>query len=135
MCIFKAYMNFSQDSFSLLVRSGFIYEMCFRDYMKSSTFFLSFFMQVSLLIQFLIENCCRIFGEEITSLLGQVSVRCDTREKASGIVNNNWIGFCEKQACVSEDAGIGPGACRSSVKEASDLSHGPRVSAPPCMTS
>lgn len=73
--------------------------------MKSSTFFLSFFMQVSLLIQFLIENCCRIFGEEITSLLGQVSVRCDTRENASGIVNNNWIGFCEKQACVSEDAG------------------------------
>ncbi|XP_044113616.1 rho GTPase-activating protein 20 isoform X1 [Neovison vison] len=44
-----------------------------------------FTKKVSLLIQFLIENCCRIFGEEITSLLGQVSVRCDTREKASDI--------------------------------------------------
>ncbi|XP_006740292.1 rho GTPase-activating protein 20 [Leptonychotes weddellii] len=44
-----------------------------------------FTKKVSLLIQFLIENCCRIFGEEITSLLGQVSVRCDTRENASDI--------------------------------------------------
>lgn len=72
--------------------------------MKSSTLFFSFFAQVSLLIQFLIENCCRIFGEEITSLLGQVSGRCDTRENASGIVNN-WIGFCEKQTCALENAG------------------------------
>ncbi|XP_041627629.1 rho GTPase-activating protein 20 isoform X3 [Vulpes lagopus] len=44
-----------------------------------------FTKKVSLLIQFLIENCCRIFGKEITSLLGQVSVRCDTRENASDI--------------------------------------------------
>ncbi|XP_058401237.1 rho GTPase-activating protein 20 [Diceros bicornis minor] len=44
-----------------------------------------FTKKVSLLIQFLIENCCRIFGEEITSLLGEVSVRCDTRENASDI--------------------------------------------------
>lgn len=74
--------------------------------MKNSTLFLSFFVQVSLLIQFLIENCCRIFGEEITSLLGQVSVRCDTRENASGIVNN-WIVFffCEKQTYVCENVG------------------------------
>ncbi|XP_032328314.1 LOW QUALITY PROTEIN: rho GTPase-activating protein 20 [Camelus ferus] len=39
--------------------------------------------KVSLLIQFLIENCCIIFGEEITSLLEEVSVTCDTKEKAS----------------------------------------------------
>lgn len=38
---------------------------------------------VSLLIQFMIEKCYRIFGEQITSLLGEVSVRCDTRENAS----------------------------------------------------
>ncbi|KAF0876915.1 RHG20 protein, partial [Crocuta crocuta] len=44
-----------------------------------------FTKKVSLLIQFLIENCCRIFGEEITSLLGEVSVRCDARENASDI--------------------------------------------------
>lgn len=83
--------------------------------MESSTLFLSFFVQVSLLIQFLIENCCRIFGEEITSLLGQVSVRCDTRENASGIVNN-WIGFCEKQTCACENAGtsvLGPATAQS----------------------
>lgn len=48
-------------------------------------------MQVSLLIQFLIENCCRIFGEEITSLLGEVSVRCDARENASGTMSA-WTG-------------------------------------------
>ena len=65
-------------------------------YEKFAAHFCPFFVQVSLLIQFLIENCCRIFGEEITSLLGEVSVRCDTRENASGIVNN-WIGFCGKQ--------------------------------------
>uniref|UniRef100_A0A8C5JWN0 Rho GTPase-activating protein 20 n=1 Tax=Jaculus jaculus TaxID=51337 RepID=A0A8C5JWN0_JACJA len=44
-----------------------------------------FTKKVSLLIQFLIENCCRIFGEEITSLLGEVSVRNDIRENASDI--------------------------------------------------
>ncbi|KAM4828389.1 rho GTPase-activating protein 20 isoform 2-T2 [Thomomys bottae] len=42
-----------------------------------------FTKKVSLLIQFLIENSCRIFGEEITSLLGEVSVSCDSRETAS----------------------------------------------------
>uniref|UniRef100_A0A250Y6Z8 Rho GTPase-activating protein 20 n=1 Tax=Castor canadensis TaxID=51338 RepID=A0A250Y6Z8_CASCN len=44
-----------------------------------------FTKKVSLLIQFLIENSCRIFGEEITSLLGEVSVNCDTGEKASDV--------------------------------------------------
>ncbi|XP_029770880.1 rho GTPase-activating protein 20 [Suricata suricatta] len=44
-----------------------------------------FTKKVSLLIQFLIENCCRIFGEDITSLLGEVSVRCDAPENASDI--------------------------------------------------
>ncbi|XP_010374516.2 rho GTPase-activating protein 20 [Rhinopithecus roxellana] len=44
-----------------------------------------FTKKVSLLVQFLIENCLRIFGEEITSLFREVSVRCDTRENASDI--------------------------------------------------
>ncbi|XP_062949112.1 rho GTPase-activating protein 20-like [Cynocephalus volans] len=44
-----------------------------------------FTKKVPLLVQFLIENCCRIFGEEITSLLGETSVRCGTRENASDI--------------------------------------------------
>ncbi|XP_062949357.1 rho GTPase-activating protein 20-like [Cynocephalus volans] len=44
-----------------------------------------FTKKVPLLVQFLIENCCRIFGEEITSLLGETSVRCGTRENASDV--------------------------------------------------
>ncbi|XP_012514587.1 PREDICTED: rho GTPase-activating protein 20 [Propithecus coquereli] len=44
-----------------------------------------FTKKVTLLLQFLIENCCRIFGEEITSLFGEVSGRCDTRGNASDI--------------------------------------------------
>ncbi|XP_020845463.1 LOW QUALITY PROTEIN: rho GTPase-activating protein 20 [Phascolarctos cinereus] len=43
-----------------------------------------FTKKVSLLVQFLIENCCRIFGEEITSLLRDISLSCD-RDNASGI--------------------------------------------------
>ncbi|XP_075822032.1 rho GTPase-activating protein 20 [Microtus pennsylvanicus] len=42
-----------------------------------------FTKKVSLLIQFLIENCCRIFGEEITSLLGDLPERSDSREHTS----------------------------------------------------
>ncbi|XP_027270909.1 rho GTPase-activating protein 20 isoform X2 [Cricetulus griseus] len=42
-----------------------------------------FTKKVSLLIQFLIENCCRIFGEEITSLLGELSESSDSREHTS----------------------------------------------------
>ncbi|KAM6157935.1 rho GTPase-activating protein 20 [Rhynchocyon petersi] len=44
-----------------------------------------FTKKVSLLVQFLIENSCMIFGEEITSLLGEISVRSDHRENASDI--------------------------------------------------
>ncbi|XP_016057994.1 PREDICTED: rho GTPase-activating protein 20-like [Miniopterus natalensis] len=44
-----------------------------------------FIKKVTPLIQFLIENCCRIFGEEITSLFGKASAKCDTEEKASSI--------------------------------------------------
>ncbi|XP_036895034.1 LOW QUALITY PROTEIN: rho GTPase-activating protein 20-like [Sturnira hondurensis] len=42
-----------------------------------------FIKKSNLLIQFLVENCCRIFGEEITSLFGESSVRHDTTERAS----------------------------------------------------
>ncbi|XP_051012398.1 rho GTPase-activating protein 20 [Acomys russatus] len=41
-----------------------------------------FTKKVSLLIQFLIENCCRIFGEEITSLLGELSERSEREHTA-----------------------------------------------------
>ncbi|XP_068936535.1 rho GTPase-activating protein 20 isoform X2 [Petaurus breviceps papuanus] len=43
-----------------------------------------FTKKVSLLVQFLIENSCRIFGEEITSLLRDISISCD-RDNASGM--------------------------------------------------
>ncbi|XP_072601653.1 rho GTPase-activating protein 20-like [Vulpes vulpes] len=35
------------------------------------------------LIQFLIENCLKIFGEDITSLLGENSKNCHYNEKAA----------------------------------------------------
>uniref|UniRef100_F6V0Y4 Rho GTPase-activating protein 20 n=1 Tax=Ornithorhynchus anatinus TaxID=9258 RepID=F6V0Y4_ORNAN len=41
--------------------------------------------KVSLLVEFLIENCCRIFGEEITSLFEDISLKCDNREDGPGI--------------------------------------------------
>ncbi|XP_045711544.1 rho GTPase-activating protein 20-like [Phyllostomus hastatus] len=41
-----------------------------------------FIKKNNLLIQFMIANCCRIFGEEITSLFGESSVRHDTTERA-----------------------------------------------------
>ncbi|XP_038617595.1 rho GTPase-activating protein 20 [Tachyglossus aculeatus] len=41
--------------------------------------------KVSLLVQFLIENCCRIFGDEITSLFEDISIKCDSREDVPGI--------------------------------------------------
>ncbi|XP_053451891.1 rho GTPase-activating protein 20 [Nycticebus coucang] len=44
-----------------------------------------FTKKITLLLQFLIENCCRIFGEDITSLFREVSGRCDTRGNASDI--------------------------------------------------
>jgi len=40
-------------------------------------------LQISSLVQFLTENCCRIFGEEITSLFGEMLITCK-RENGSG---------------------------------------------------
>ncbi|EMP36448.1 Rho GTPase-activating protein 20, partial [Chelonia mydas] len=42
-----------------------------------------FTKKVSILVQFLIENCCRIFGEEISTLFGDILIRCDNREDGS----------------------------------------------------
>uniref|UniRef100_A0A8D0GYC3 Rho GTPase-activating protein 20 n=1 Tax=Sphenodon punctatus TaxID=8508 RepID=A0A8D0GYC3_SPHPU len=44
-----------------------------------------FTKKVSVLVQFLIENCCRIFGEEITSLFGDILIRSDNREDGSDL--------------------------------------------------
>lgn len=75
--------------------------------MQSSTSFLSFSVQVSELIQFMIKNCYHVFGNEITSLLAENSVSCDSKEDSSGIVNN-WVVVlcvCVKETRVCEDAG------------------------------
>nr|XP_035970373.1 rho GTPase-activating protein 20-like isoform X4 [Halichoerus grypus] len=48
------------------------------------------------LVAFLIENCLRIFGEDITSLLGENSMSRANSEKAAG-TGNHLIGFSEKQ--------------------------------------
>ncbi|XP_065437531.1 rho GTPase-activating protein 20 isoform X5 [Chrysemys picta bellii] len=44
-----------------------------------------FTKKVSVLVQFLIENCCRIFGEEISTLFGDILIRCDNREDGSDL--------------------------------------------------
>ncbi|XP_074160412.1 rho GTPase-activating protein 20 [Sminthopsis crassicaudata] len=46
--------------------------------------------KVSLLVQFLIENCCRIFGEEITCLLKEISISDqDNTPGVSGLQMND----------------------------------------------
>uniref|UniRef100_A0A673SMG5 Rho-GAP domain-containing protein n=1 Tax=Suricata suricatta TaxID=37032 RepID=A0A673SMG5_SURSU len=51
-------------------------------------------------VQFLIENCLQIFGEDISSLLGESSPSCDSSNNAAGTVNN-LIGFVRsrQQGC------------------------------------
>uniref|UniRef100_H0VD71 Rho GTPase activating protein 20 n=1 Tax=Cavia porcellus TaxID=10141 RepID=H0VD71_CAVPO len=65
-----------------------------------------FTKKVSLLIQFLIENCCRIFGHEITSLFGEISVRCDTKENSSdtSCVQLNDSSYDSLENELNEDA-------------------------------
>ncbi|XP_040440248.1 rho GTPase-activating protein 20 isoform X2 [Falco naumanni] len=45
-----------------------------------------FTKKISSLVQFLTENCCRIFGEEITSLFGEILMTCK-RENSSDAVS------------------------------------------------
>ena len=47
-------------------------------------------LQISSLVQFLTENCCRIFGEEITSLFGEILMTCK-RENSSGNTHDTLI--------------------------------------------
>ncbi|XP_038310710.1 rho GTPase-activating protein 20-like [Canis lupus familiaris] len=56
---------------------------------NSSSFELidNFIKKVSL-VHFLIENCLKVFGEDITSLLGENSMSCDNNEKAADSVQN-----------------------------------------------
>ncbi|KAF7251079.1 Rho GTPase-activating protein 20 [Varanus komodoensis] len=44
-----------------------------------------FTKKVSILVQFLIENCCRIFGEEITSIFADIMPKNDNREDGSDL--------------------------------------------------
>ncbi|KAM9169512.1 rho GTPase-activating protein 20 isoform 2-T2 [Pangshura tecta] len=44
-----------------------------------------FTKKVAILVQFLIENCRRIFGEEISTLFRDILIRCDNREDGSDL--------------------------------------------------
>ncbi|XP_070605856.1 rho GTPase-activating protein 20 isoform X2 [Erythrolamprus reginae] len=44
-----------------------------------------FTKKVSVLVQFLIENCCRIFGEELTSVFADIMPKHDNREDCSDL--------------------------------------------------
>ncbi|XP_062433375.1 LOW QUALITY PROTEIN: rho GTPase-activating protein 20 [Rhea pennata] len=46
-----------------------------------------FTKKISRLVQFLTENCCRIFGEEITSLFGEMLMTCKSRENGSDVAS------------------------------------------------
>nr|XP_009682085.1 PREDICTED: rho GTPase-activating protein 20 isoform X2 [Struthio camelus australis] len=46
-----------------------------------------FTKKISSLVQFLTENCCRIFGEEITSLFGEILMTCKNRENGSDVAS------------------------------------------------
>uniref|UniRef100_A0A8C3Q8T2 Rho GTPase-activating protein 20 n=1 Tax=Geospiza parvula TaxID=87175 RepID=A0A8C3Q8T2_GEOPR len=45
-----------------------------------------FIKKISSLVQFLIENCCRIFGDEVTSLFGEILMTCK-RENSSDVAS------------------------------------------------
>ncbi|RMC07319.1 hypothetical protein DUI87_16777 [Hirundo rustica rustica] len=45
-----------------------------------------FIKKITSLVQFLIENCCRIFGDEITSLFGEILMTCK-RENSSDVAS------------------------------------------------
>lgn len=93
--VFLSTLNFSQKSFTYLLDPSSIYKVWFITMSYETPHFCLFVLQVSL-VQFLIENCLRIFGEDITSLLGENSMSCDNSEKAAGTMNN-LIAFSEKQ--------------------------------------
>uniref|UniRef100_A0A8B9FZI2 Rho GTPase-activating protein 20 n=1 Tax=Amazona collaria TaxID=241587 RepID=A0A8B9FZI2_9PSIT len=58
-----------------------------------------FTKKISSLVQFLTENCCRIFGEEITSLFGEILMTCK-RENSSGNTDDVLI-LLDKCSCLS----------------------------------
>ncbi|XP_069495813.1 rho GTPase-activating protein 20 [Ambystoma mexicanum] len=51
----------------------------------------NFTKKVSECVQFLIENCAEIFGEDITTLFGNLSARCEGREDGSDLCSFQLI--------------------------------------------
>lgn len=70
-------------------------------------------LQISSLVQFLTENCCKIFGEEINSLFGEILMTCK-RENGSGnevlilLANPNQakIDYSPQKKAVSSSHGV-----------------------------
>lgn len=54
---------------------------------KEHPFCLPFLSQIAL-VQFLLENCLEIFGEDVLSLGNKSSMSGDSREEASGSLNH-----------------------------------------------
>uniref|UniRef100_A0A3Q2GW36 Rho-GAP domain-containing protein n=1 Tax=Equus caballus TaxID=9796 RepID=A0A3Q2GW36_HORSE len=81
------------------------------------------------LVQFLVENCLQIFGEDIASLLGESSMRCDGNNRwffISGVSNNQpleskpvRVTVTYKKAQLQNDAeaphGVGPPSSLSAM--------------------
>ena len=97
LSVFFSTLNFSGKSFTFFLRSKVYIQNVIYHYAlwKRVPHFCLFVLQISL-VAFLIENCLRIFGEDITSLLGENSMSRANSEKAAG-TGNHLIGFSEKQ--------------------------------------
>ncbi|XP_066031908.1 rho GTPase-activating protein 20 isoform X2 [Chamaea fasciata] len=69
-----------------------------------------FIKKISSLVQFLIENCCRIFGDEITSLFGEILMTCK-RENSSDVAslhqNDSSYDSLENEANDEADSSSG----------------------------
>ncbi|KAM9389389.1 rho GTPase-activating protein 20 [Phaethornis superciliosus] len=66
-----------------------------------------FTKKISSLVQFLTENCCRIFGEEITSLFGEILMTCkrdNSSDAASLHLNDSSYDSLENEANDEADS-------------------------------
>ena len=86
--------EFFSDLFCILCKSPdsrMKRDLLLRHMYSNTLFFPQTVLQVSL-IQFLIENCLKIFGEDITSLFGENSVSCDNSDITDNSeISGRWI--------------------------------------------
>nr|CAI9698041.1 unnamed protein product [Rangifer tarandus platyrhynchus] len=83
---------------------------------SGSTELESFTKKISF-IQFLIENCLKIFGEDITSLFGKNSVSCDNSDITDITDNSEKVADTDKKTVSKSSAKNWPFWCSSRTRE------------------